>query len=85
MVVWTPGRSVWTGGLTLVALIFGPLTFGLDDLALFLVTTAVTICAGHSVGDAPAADSSQLSTPRWLEHLLVYLGTLVRHGRDRSA
>jgi fatty-acid desaturase len=76
-VVWTPARSLWTCGLTLIALVVGPLTFRLDTLALFLVTTAITICAGHSVGMHRLLIHRSFSTPRWLEHLLVYLGTLV--------
>ena len=76
-VVWTPGRSIWTGGLTLAALIFGPLTFGLDELVVFLAATAITICAGHSVGMHRLLIHRSFRTPRWLEHLLVYLGTLV--------
>ena len=76
-VVWTRGRSIWTLGLTLCALVFGPITFSLDAFALFLVTTAVTICAGHSVGMHRLLIHRSFSAPRWLECLLVYLGTLV--------
>jgi fatty-acid desaturase len=76
-VVWTPARSIWVGGLSLAALVFGPMTFSLEALVLFLATTAITICAGHSVGMHRLLVHRSFSTPRWLEYLLVYLGTLV--------
>ena len=76
-VVCTPGRSLWTVTLTIVALVFGPLTFTLDAFALFLVTTAITICAGHSVGMHRLLIHRSFTAPLWLERTLVYLGTLV--------
>ncbi len=76
-VVWMPAKSIWTGSLTAIALIAGPLTFSWDALALFIVTTAITICAGHSVGMHRLLIHRSFETPLWLERLLVYLGTLV--------
>lgn len=74
---WAPAKSIWTLALTGVALVFAPLTFSLDVLVLFLVTTAVTICAGHSVGMHRLLIHRSFRTSRGLEYLLVYLGTLV--------
>ena len=76
-VVWMPAKSIWTGSLSLIALIAAPLTFSWDALLLFFVTTAVTICAGHSVGMHRLLIHRSFETPLWLERLLVYLGTLV--------
>jgi sn-1 stearoyl-lipid 9-desaturase len=76
-VVWKPTKSLWTLGLLAAAIIGGPLTFTWDAFALFLVTTAITICAGHSVGMHRLLIHKSFSTPKWVEHLLVYLGTLV--------
>lgn len=76
-VEWVPSKSLWTGGLTLVALIAGPLTVTLDAFLLFLATCAVTLCAGHSVGMHRLLIHRSFATPKWLERLLVYLGTLV--------
>lgn len=76
-VVWAPAKSLWTGGLTLIALVFAPLTFSWDALALFVVTTAVTICAGHSVGMHRLLIHRSFRTSIHIEHVLVYLGTLV--------
>lgn len=76
-VVWVPTKSIWTGALTLIALVAGPLTFSWDALALFVVTTAVTICAGHSVGMHRLLIHRSFRTHIYIEHALVYLGTLV--------
>jgi fatty-acid desaturase len=76
-VMWVPGKSLWTIAMTLAALAGGPLTFAWDAFALFLATTAVTICAGHSVGMHRLLIHRSFQTPKWLEHVLVYLGTLV--------
>ena len=76
-VVWVPTKSLWTGGLTAIALVFGPLTFTRDAAALFVATTAITICAGHSVGMHRLLIHRSFRVPLWIEHVLVYLGVLV--------
>lgn len=76
-VVWKPAKSLWIATMSAGALIGGPLTFSLDAFALFVVTTAVTICAGHSVGMHRLLIHRSFVTPIWLERFLVYLGTLV--------
>jgi sn-1 stearoyl-lipid 9-desaturase len=63
--------------MSLAALIGAPLTFTWDAFALFLVTTAITICAGHSVGMHRLLIHRSFRSPKWLERFLVYLGTLV--------
>lgn len=76
-VVWSSAKSIWTGGLTIIALVFAPFTFTWGALALFIVTTAVTICAGHSVGMHRLLIHRSFKTSIYIEHALVYLGTLV--------
>lgn len=46
-------------------------------LALFVGTSAVTLCAGHSVGMHRLLVHHSFESRRWLEYGLVYLGTLV--------
>lgn len=48
-----------------------------EGLTVFLILTAVTICAGHSTGMHRLLIHRSFKAPRWLEHLLVYLGVLV--------
>jgi fatty-acid desaturase len=74
---WRPGKSVWISSMTLVALIGGPLSFTWGALALFLATTALTVCLGHSLGMHRRLIHRAFDCPLWLERLFVYLGTLV--------
>ena len=74
---WAPIKSIWIGSMTLVAIILGPVLFSWDALALFLATTAITLCFGHSVGMHRRLIHRSFNCPRWLEYLCVYLGTLV--------
>jgi stearoyl-CoA desaturase (delta-9 desaturase) len=77
VVRWAPVKSLWIGGMTIAALIFGPLLFSWSALSLFLVTTGVTLCAGHSVGMHRRLIHNSFGCPLWLEYLCVYLGVLV--------
>ena len=63
--------------MTLAALIGGPLYFTWGALALFLATTAITVCLGHSLGMHRRLIHRAYDCPLWLERLFVYLGTLV--------
>lgn len=74
---WAPVKSLWIGGMTLVALVAGPLTFSWSALALFGATTGVTLCLGHSLGMHRRLIHGGFQCPPRLEYLLVYLGTLV--------
>lgn len=74
---WDTAKSLWwflhlTGAGA--ALLFFP---GWDGVAVLIVTTAITICAGHSVGMHRLLIHRSFATPKWLEHLLVWLGVLV--------
>jgi sn-1 stearoyl-lipid 9-desaturase len=79
-VVWLPAKSIWISSMTIIALIGAPLTFSYSALALFLITAAITICAGHSVGMHRMFIHKAFDAPLWLRRLLVYLGTLVGMG-----
>jgi fatty-acid desaturase len=74
---WKPVKSLWISGMTLAALAGGPLFFTWSALALFLVTTAATVCLGHSLGMHRRLIHRAYDCPLWLERLFVYLGTLV--------
>lgn len=77
VVRWRPVKSLWIGSMTAVGVVFGPLTFEPAAFVLFLVTTALTLCAGHSVGLHRRLIHQSFECPRWLEYACVYLGTLV--------
>lgn len=70
-------KTLWLLSMTAGGLV-GVLFFASwSALAIFLVLTAITICAGHSVGMHRLLIHRSFKTPIWVEHLLVYLGTLV--------
>src|SRR5882757_4436565 len=74
---WKPLKSIWISSMTLVALVGGPFWFTWSAFALFLTTTAVTVCLGHSLGMHRRLIHRAYDCPVWLERLFVYLGTLV--------
>jgi len=76
-VVWSPSKSAWYLGVSFTALIAGPLTFSWQNFVLFLVLSAVTLCLGHSLGIHRKLIHRSYESPKWLEYLLVYLGSLV--------
>ena len=76
-VEWAPAKSLWTGGMLLAALLFGPVFVTPGAVALFAVTAVVTLCAGHSVGMHRLLVHRSFTAERWVEVGLVYLGTLV--------
>ncbi|MER8779837.1 acyl-CoA desaturase [Mesorhizobium sp. M1006] len=76
-VVWVPAKSIWVGAMTIAAIVLGPMTFSWSAFALFVATTAATICAGHSVGMHRLLVHRSFKVHIWVEHALVYLGVLV--------
>jgi len=74
---WAPKKSLWLGGMSSAALVLCPVFFSWSALALFLLTSAVTLCFGHSVGMHRRLIHRSFACPLWLEHACVYLGTLV--------
>ena len=79
-VVWDPGRSIWNGAMLLGALVLGPLYFSWGAFAVFLATSAGTLCAGHSVGFHRRLIHRSFGCPKWLERTLVWFGTAVGMG-----
>jgi stearoyl-CoA desaturase (delta-9 desaturase) len=47
IVHWSPAKSLWMGGMTMGALL-APFVAAWDAAALFVFTTGVTLCFGHS-------------------------------------
>jgi stearoyl-CoA desaturase (delta-9 desaturase) len=74
---WAPVKSLWIGTMTVAALVLGPLYFSWTALLLFVVSSVITLCAGHSVGMHRRLIHNSFECPPWLEYLCVYLGVLV--------
>ncbi|WP_456735540.1 MULTISPECIES: acyl-CoA desaturase [unclassified Bradyrhizobium] len=63
--------------MTMAAIVLAPICFSWSAFTLFLAASAITLCAGHSVGMHRKLIHASFDCPLWLEHLFVYLGTLV--------
>src|SRR6266436_6241186 len=74
---WAPAKSLWIGAMTATAVALGPPLFSWDALILLVVTSALTLCFGHSVGMHRRLIHNSFQCPLWVEHFCVYLGTLV--------
>lgn len=74
---WSPEKSIWIGSMTIAALALGGPLFTWGAFALFLVTCAITLCFGHSVGMHRRLIHNSFQCPLWLEYVCVYLGVLV--------
>lgn len=76
-VQFVPSKAVWLGTHS-IAGITGVALFPHWDAALvFIILTAITICAGHSVGMHRLLIHSSFKTSRTIRNALVWLGTLV--------
>lgn len=58
------------------AIVGGYATFSWSALLLCTITSAVTLCAGYSVGLHRRLIHNSFQCPQWLENGLVYLGVL---------
>ena len=79
-VVWAPVKSLWFISHALVAVIGGYLTFRWGAVLLSFVFTVTTLCLGHSIGLHRLLVHRSFECPRWLEGVLVHLGTVVGMG-----
>lgn len=76
-VFWSLRKTLWISGMYLGGIIGVVWLFSWSSLVLFLLTTGVTILAGHSLGMHRRLIHNSFECPLWLEYLLVYLGVLV--------
>jgi fatty-acid desaturase len=76
-IVWDAPKSLWWFG-HLAGAVIGVVWFTTPGAVLiFLTLTAITICAGHSVGMHRLLIHRAFEAPLWLGRTLVWLGTLV--------
>lgn len=79
-VKWDAPRSLWNGAMLILAIVLAPLYFTWSAFAVFLFTSAITLCAGHSVGFHRRLIHRSFDCPKWLERILVWFGTAVGMG-----
>jgi fatty-acid desaturase len=68
---------LWLFAHYAIALVGGLMTISWDAVAVFLATTAITLCLGHSLGMHRKLIHNSYACPRWMEYLFVHLGVLV--------
>jgi stearoyl-CoA desaturase (delta-9 desaturase) len=76
-VVYSPIKSFWITSMTLLGIIGGYYTASLEALTVFIITTGITICFGHSLGMHRRFIHNSFECPVLLEYFFVYLGVLV--------
>lgn len=77
VVVYSPTKSLWFLGMASAAVVGGLATISVAGIALFVVSTAVVLLFGHSLGSHRKLIHDSFQCPRWLEYGLVYCGVLV--------
>ncbi|KAG1668248.1 DNA polymerase IV [Nymphon striatum] len=77
VITWAPAKSIWFSSMALSAIILGPIYFTWGAFFLFIGSTAVTICLGHSVGMHRLLIHRSYACSLFIERLFVYLGTVV--------
>ena len=80
VVVWSPVKSLWFSAHALIAVVGGTLTYRFDAALFGCLLTVATLCLGHSIGLHRLLIHRSFEAPRWLEYLLVHLGTMVGMG-----
>ncbi|NKB31476.1 MAG: acyl-CoA desaturase [Pseudomonadales bacterium] len=76
-IVWDSPKASWNLGMLSAALFFGPSTFSVETLLLFLVLTYSTLLIGHSVGMHRMMIHRTFNARPLLERVLIYVGVLV--------
>lgn len=74
---WSPTKSVWITSMYALALVGGWYTFSASAVLVFLLSSALTLCLGHSLGMHRRFIHQAYACPKWLEYWLVHFGVLV--------
>jgi stearoyl-CoA desaturase (delta-9 desaturase) len=74
---WDAAKSLWWFAHAFGAAVALTVFPSWDAAAVMVGLSAVTICLGHSIGMHRLLIHRSFAAPLWLEHLLVWLGTLV--------
>lgn len=80
VVRWDGPRSLYNGAMLTAALTLAPIYFSWSAVAVFLGLSFITLCCGHSVGFHRKMIHRSFKCPKWLEYLMIYLGTAVGMG-----
>lgn len=72
-----PIKAIWLIGMMTGGFIGIAFFASWSAFLVFLILNAISLCAGHSVGMHRLLIHRSFETPTWVEHVLIYLGTLV--------
>jgi fatty-acid desaturase len=76
-VIISPLKVFWVGSVFLISIIGGSLTFSWGAVIVFVISTAVSLCLGHSLGMHRRLIHKSYECPKWMEYLFVHLGVIV--------
>jgi len=76
-VVLSKTKLLWLSSMLLISIIGGVLTFSLEALLVFVISTAVSLCLGHSLGMHRKLIHQSYQCPLWLEYIFVHLGVII--------
>ncbi len=74
---WSPVKSLWISSMTLAGIIGSFYYAAFSNFILFLISTSITLCLGHSLGMHRRFIHHSYNCPNWLEYIFVYFGVLV--------
>lgn len=77
VVRWDPPHSLWNGGMLVASLVIAPLLFSWSAFWVFTVLTSASMLLGHSVGFHRRLIHRSFDCPKWLERMLIWVGTSV--------
>jgi fatty-acid desaturase len=77
VVKWDPVHSTWNGAMLAGSVLIAPFVFSWSAFAVFILTTGATLLIGHSVGFHRRLIHGSFKSPLWLDHLMMWIGTLV--------
>ena len=76
-VIWSPLKSIWVMMMYLFG-IYGVLFLSsIENFLVFLISSAITLCLGHSLGMHRRLIHQSYECPKWLEYLFVHFGVIV--------
>lgn len=70
-------KALWNLGMLFTGILLAPFTFSLEALALFIISTYLSLLVGHSVGMHRMMIHRTFDCPRLIQNLLIYIGVLV--------
>jgi fatty-acid desaturase len=76
-VKYSPIKGLWFLSMCTLTVLFGYQTLNLHTLILFIISTALVLCLGHSLGMHRLLIHRSYKATQWLDSFLIYCGALV--------